>query len=61
MSSSSYAAKTLSRHHYGLGSSRVPHSNRYAVAEEFMILVVTAFIRTQIGMILHEFDGRDPA
>src|SRR5665213_1061735 len=39
---------------------RGAQSNRHAVAEEFMILVVTALTRTQIGIVVHEFYGRDP-
>ena len=35
-------------------------SDRRAVAVEFVILVVAAFTRVEIGKIVHEFDGCNP-
>ena len=35
-------------------------SDRHAIAEEFVILVVTAFTGAKVGIVMHELDGRDP-
>ena len=50
----------LSRYRFGIRVRIARKSDRDAVAEEFMILVVAAFTGTQIGIVVHELHGLDP-
>jgi hypothetical protein len=44
------------RHRVGMARK----SDRDAIAEKLMILVVAAFTGTQIGIVVHELHGLDP-